>query len=348
MANPTAIVNPAGDSPETILHYAKKLGRDAVRRQIFSNIYGRARKSRSKKQIMEAAEIPDSKSQQAQNALDHLSKHHLISKVENDGSVKDGSRFLYGKLETIRAHRDEILRFADNRRAADKVATKRNPKPISTPTFVKKESKQTSRKTRSGKKLRIAYLVTNPDAAATLNTLQEAKQVLNVISQAPLSNKIDLRPFLSPSFDDLIDALNDFHPNVVHFSGHGGDETLLFDNENIGDVGGTSLDFDTIVELLDAVDFKPDGLILMACDTVDGARKFLDHTKFVVAMADSIDDNAASEFAVRFYRSIGSGVALKTAVKQGKVSIKAKSYPDADLPTLLTETGGIADKPLIS
>ncbi|WFL76827.1 CHAT domain-containing protein [Altererythrobacter arenosus] len=348
MPNPTAIVNPAGDNPETILHYAKKLGREVVRRQIFNNIYGRARKPRSKKQIMNAAGIPKDKSQQAQNALDHLAKHHLISKSENDGSVKDGSRILYGKLETIRAHKDEILKFADDSKAAASVATKRSMGVKGAPSFVKIRSGRRSMQKVRGKQLRIAYLVTNPDPSAALNTLQEAKQVTKAIREVALSHKIDLRPFLAPSFDDLIDALNEFRPHVVHFSGHGGDETLLFDNERIGDVGGTALDFDTIVELLDAVEFKPDGLILMACDTVEGAKKFLDHTSFVVAMADSIGDDAASDFSVRFYRSLGSGVALENAVKQGKVSIKGKGYPDAELPTLLTRNEAKAKKPLVS
>lgn len=348
MPSPTAIVNTAGDNPETVLHYAKKLGREVVRRQVFNSIYGRAKKPRSKKQIMAAAGIPIDKSQQAQNALDHLAKHHLISKIENDGTVKDGSRFLYGKLETIRAHKEEILRFADNRKAAANVVTKRSGAASVSPSFLKKKSRNRISRKVNAKKLRIAYLVTNPDPSATLNTLQEAKQVTKALRDVPLSQKIELRPFLAPSFDDLIDALNEFRPHIVHFSGHGGGETLLFDNDNIGETGGTALDFDTIAELLDSVEFKPKGLVLMACDTVDGAKKLLVHTDFVVAMADSIDDDAASEFSVRFYRSLGSGVVLDNAVKQGKVSIKAKSYSDADLPTLLVNSERTAKQSLVS
>lgn len=100
----TSIVNISGDHEETVLQLAKHLGTNEIRRSIFSAIYGRGTRPRSKKQLMEAAKITDkgTKSQQVQNALDHLFKHHLVVKTENKGSVIDGSRYLYGKDETVR------------------------------------------------------------------------------------------------------------------------------------------------------------------------------------------------------------------------------------------------------
>lgn len=124
MGSPTPIVNQAGDSVESILYYAEKLGKEKIRRQIFDALYGRGQRPKSKPQIMDAAGIPASKGQQVQNALDHLSKYQLISKTRNEGVVKDGSRNLYGKQETIRAHRKEIVKYADDPKSAAGVSTK--------------------------------------------------------------------------------------------------------------------------------------------------------------------------------------------------------------------------------
>lgn len=254
----------------------------------------------------------------------------------------------YRTIPFYQHHKARILRLVADPKKLEQMVTKRRPQATVAPSFVRTPASRRSPASSRGKMLRIAYLVTNPDPTATLNTLQEAKHVAKVVSASPLAKKIDVRPFLAPSFDDLIDALNQFKPHVVHFSGHGGEETLLFDNEHIGEIGGTALDFDTVSELLSAVDFKPKGLVLMACDTVIGAIKFLKDVEFVVAMADSIEDDAASSFAVRFYNSISSGVTLETAVRQGRVSMKAKSYADADLPTLLTNRDNVGAKPLVS
>ncbi len=127
MVERTAIIDLSGGHEETVLQLAKHLRRNQLRRKIYNTIYGRGSRPRSKLQIMRAARIPDRHSQQAQNQLDHLAKHHLILRVENDGSVRDGSRNLYRKEPNIRAIREEFVKYADNPKLAKSVPTKRRP-----------------------------------------------------------------------------------------------------------------------------------------------------------------------------------------------------------------------------
>src|SRR2546427_7183798 len=127
MVERTPIVNISGDHEESVVQLGKRLGRNKLRRKIFNTIYGRGSRPRSKRQIMQGTGIPERDSQQAQNQLDHLTKHHLIVRMENDGSVNDGSRYLYKKDETVRANRSEIIKYADDRHAAERVPTKRRP-----------------------------------------------------------------------------------------------------------------------------------------------------------------------------------------------------------------------------
>lgn len=104
MTRRTPIVNMAGDWEESVLQYARHLGTNKIRRKLFNVVYGRGAKPKSKKQIMEAANLNESASQQVQNELDHLSRHGLIVKSDNEGIVNDSSRYVYGKDLQVRAN----------------------------------------------------------------------------------------------------------------------------------------------------------------------------------------------------------------------------------------------------
>lgn len=127
MGTRTSVVSISSDHEEIIQRLAKHLGTDKIRRGIFDAVYGRVRRFQSKKEIMKSAGFSDKQAQQVQNQLNHLSKHHLISDQDNNGQVSDGSHLIYGKDDVVRANRDEIVKFADNRVAASKIPTKRNP-----------------------------------------------------------------------------------------------------------------------------------------------------------------------------------------------------------------------------
>jgi CHAT domain-containing protein len=141
--------------------------------------------------------------------------------------------------------------------------------------------------------------------------------------------------------------LNSYDPDVIHFSGHGGGGALVFDNEKAGDNGGTVLDFDLIARVVLATNAKPKLLVLAACDTVDGADRFLDAVPTVIAMSDSIDDEAACEFSSQFYGSLSAGVSICKSLEQAKMLLESKGYKDFDLPTLLASDQSVASSSLL-
>lgn len=352
MNSQAPVINLSGDYEETILRLAKHLGRDKNRRAVFNLIYGRGSKPRSKKQIAEALGKAGN-AQVIQNALDELAKHHLIVRIENKGHVKDGSRWVYLKDASVRAHRDKVIRYADDPSAAKKVATKRRPIANSLVSFVTKPPAVRGRRRvtatgtagkRSGAKLKIALLVTNPDREASLQTGVEARDIDAAIKLGGQAEKVDLKIFLAPTFDTLVDALNTYQPDILHFSGHGGGRALLFDNERAGDNGGTVLDFEMVARLISMTSSKPKLLVMVACDTSDGAENFLEVTPAVIAMTDSIDDEAACEFSARLYRSLSSGASIRNAIGQAKALLEHKGYADAALPTLLAASEAAADR----
>jgi CHAT domain-containing protein len=183
--------------------------------------------------------------------------------------------------------------------------------------------------------MKVALLVTNPDLTRSLQTGVEARYIDEAIRLGGNADCVDLKVVPAPTLDTLLDTLNSYRPDVLHFSGHGGGQALVLDNEKAGDDGGTVLDFDMIATFLGSTSIKPKLLVLVACDTVDGAERFLEHVPAIVAMAASIDDEAACEFSARFYRTLTVGETISNSLSQAKGVLRAKGYADADLPTLV-------------
>jgi hypothetical protein len=149
-------------------------------------------------------------------------------------------------------------------------------------------------------------------------------------------DKLELRPFPAAHIGTLLDALNEYEPDVVQFSGHGGGEAVLFDGEEVRGTGGAALDFGVAQKMLAATQKRPKLLVLTACQTVAGANAFLETVPIVIAMSDNISDWAATFFSRRFYAALVSGQSIQNAFDQAKAFLEAEQLPDADLPTLLS------------
>ncbi len=339
MPNPTSIVNPSGGGIEMLLHYARKLGTDKVRREVFRVVYGRGQKPRSKPQIMQAASIPLSKSQQVQNALDHLSTHHLISRIKNEGEVRDGSRNLYGKLETIRAHRAEIQRFADDPKAAAKAALKgRGPVPLVT------VSKTVSRRElKRHRKLVVLYMLANPDPGPDpskhIRPEAEARLVQEAVRASKFRDSVDIQVRVAADLSTMLDGINDHSPQIVHFSGHSGAGSLVVDSGSVATPAKQTLSYDLFAKALDATDRKPSIVVLNSCLSAVARKEVLKSAKAMIGMVESISDIAAAAFAQQFYAALASGQSLDSSFKQGLVAVEAVSLSEKTTPQLFARDG---------
>lgn len=185
-------------------------------------------------------------------------------------------------------------------------------------------------------KLRVLYLTAN--AGTDLRTDTEIRQVQQALRGAKFRDLISVEQRPAATFQDLLDGLNDVQPHIVHFSGHGGGQSLLMDDGAIEDGAGTSVTFSLLVKALGATDQPPTLLVLNACDTLDGAEAILPAVPVVIAMADTVLDVAAIVFAHQFYAALASGQSVGSALKQAKVAIEAAMIEAGaeDLPTCIT------------
>jgi hypothetical protein len=149
-------------------------------------------------------------------------------------------------------------------------------------------------------------------------------------------DKIEIIPRPAASAKTLLDGLNDNEPQVVHFSGHGGQGGVWFDDGNVVKSIGAGVSFTLLTDALGSVDKKPILLVLNACDTLNGAEGLLDSVAAVVAMSDSISDLGAATFAAQLYAGIAAGQSLSSSLKQAVVAMKAATLDvDAKLPKMI-------------
>lgn len=335
MTRITSIVNPGGDWEETVVRLSKHLGQSQVRRAVFNVIYGRGTRAKSKKKVMELAGIKAIKSQQVQNELEHLHKHNLIRRMENDGSVDDGSKYLYDKDDFVRANRDAIVRRADNKALAQRTPTKR-----STIATLRIQPLNRSRsQLRRRKHLSVLYLTSSPDEKHPLRVDVEMKLVQQAIRGSVYRDIVEFHFRPAADFDSILDGLNDHRPQIVHFSGHS--DTLGI----AGDVGSAStsasqdLSYDLLAKVISSTDTQVQVTVLNSCESAASRKILLEACPILIAMRTSVSDVAASAFAQRFYAGIASGQSVLAAYEQAVLAVRVISLGETDTPAIYSRSG---------
>jgi hypothetical protein len=206
--------------------------------------------------------------------------------------------------------------------------------------------------------LRVLYLTANPEAEDTTTTMpdgatitssrylrldREVREVQQTLRGAKYRDLVTVTHRPAATADDLIDALNDVRPHLVHFSGHGWAGGIVFDNGDLDDPQEHPVEFDLLAEVLAATSTPPQVLVLNACETLDGAELLLPAVPMVIGMADTIDDTAAIVFARRFYAAIASAQPVGIALAQAQAAMRLTTPEDADLPQVVVRDDVDAD-----
>ena len=175
-------------------------------------------------------------------------------------------------------------------------------------------------------KLRVLYLTARPCQDVPdeyiLRVDQEVRQVQQALRGAKYRDLIEIHHRPAATFQDLLDGLNDVNPHIVHFSGHGGEETLLFDIEEMGSPNGKTISFRLLVKALGSTDTPPTLLVMNACATLAGSGVILPAIPVIIAMSEPIGDLAAVLFARQLYAAIASGQSVGSAMRQAKVKME--------------------------
>jgi hypothetical protein len=146
--------------------------------------------------------------------------------------------------------------------------------------------------------------------------------------------QFDLRLAARP--DDLIQALNETRPHVVHFSGHGRSEGLVL----VGSDGGAHLVGAEALTKLFRV-FRGDirVVVLNACLTLGQAQAIAETVGCAIGTRDRISDDAATTFGAAFYSALAFGHSVQTAFEQARVALALEHPGEEETPEIIAGPG---------
>ena len=150
----------------------------------------------------------------------------------------------------------------------------------------------------------ILLVAANPKGTVSLRLQEEEREIkerlrLAGYGKVPISSTGATRP------RDIQQAMVDFKPQIIHFTGHGaGQDGLAFE-----DVSGQLklVDSEALANLFKLFSNRVECVVLNACYSKFQAEAIAQHINYVIGMSQSIGDRAAIEFSVGFYTALGAG-----------------------------------------
>ncbi|KST65670.1 CHAT domain-containing protein [Mastigocoleus testarum] len=193
----------------------------------------------------------------------------------------------------------------------------------------------TSRTKNPTPKRTILILASSPIDQARLRLDKEAREIDEGLRRSQKREQFTLEQKWAVRPDDLRRALLDFHPQIVHFCGHGSGEKGLMLENNLGEA--QLVPTDALAKLFKLFsDHGVECVVLNACYAEVQGEAISQHINYVVGMSDEISDDAAVKFALGFYDALGAGWSYKDAYDMGCNAIALEGIPEELTPVLKT------------
>jgi CHAT domain-containing protein len=135
---------------------------------------------------------------------------------------------------------------------------------------------------------------------------------------------------------DLLQILNEVRPHIVHFSGHGSEEALVFED---ADGQPTFVRNDQLAMLLSSSSERIRLVVFNSCHSATHAEMACEHVEAAIGMDQPVDDEAAKFFAAQFYNSLGFGLSLERAFAQACTQMSLALGEVSGAPRLYTAHG---------
>lgn len=183
----------------------------------------------------------------------------------------------------------------------------------------------------------VLFLAANPLDHQQLRLDEEARSITEIIKKAKHRDSVKFESCWAVRPIDVLQALNEFTPAIVHFSGHGSDtDEIVFQDSQ----GKTKLvSKEAIVQTMMA---SADGIRLVffnTCYSANQAEAVIEHVEAAIGMNTSIGDEAARVFSSQFYSSIGFGLSVQKAFNQAKALLMMEGIDEENTPELFIKAG---------
>lgn len=165
---------------------------------------------------------------------------------------------------------------------------------------------------------------------------REVREIDQKLQASKYRDQIRFEQHHATQIRDIIDALNRYDPDIVHFSGHGARSSLLFEG---ADGRPQELRDEHLALLLAAARRPIRAVVFNACRSAEQAVAATDYVEVAVGMEEPIADEAAKSFAGQLYASLGAGNSVASAFEQARVQAEVVHDHANGRPQLYTRAG---------
>ncbi|WP_138989351.1 CHAT domain-containing protein [Larkinella sp. C7] len=184
-----------------------------------------------------------------------------------------------------------------------------------------------SKKVIKTSKCRVLFLASDPVNNARLRLQEEYREINEVLLKGRLRNKFILDSRNAVRAGDITQAIHDFSPDIIHFSGHGSTTGIQVEDQ----FGNSKLiKKNELTNLFKLLSSKVSCVILNSCYSKDQADAIAMYIPFVIGIEDAISDQVAISFTVGFYKALAGGNTIPKAFEFGKVEIGLQLGKDTD------------------
>lgn len=186
-------------------------------------------------------------------------------------------------------------------------------------------------------KINVLFLASNPIDVQQLRLDEEARSIKEMIRKTRFRNSVLFESRWAVQPMDVLQAINELNPTVVHFSGHGSDSDEIVFQDAEGKAKLISKE--AIVQTMMASSNTIRLVFFNTCYSHNQARSVVEHVEAAIGMNTTIGDNAARIFSSQFYSAIGFGISLGKAFEQAKALLMMEGIKEENTPELFIKEG---------
>lgn len=167
-------------------------------------------------------------------------------------------------------------------------------------------------------KKRILFLAANPTGTTALRLDEEARAIQDEIQRGSQRDAFEFVTRLAVRPLDLLRALRDTKPAIVHFAGHARTDGIYLVND---DGLPTRVTGDKLLTTFKAAASSVQIVVLNGCMTDRLAQALCELVPVCVGTIAAIEDRAARMFSVGFYGALACGESAARAYLQGRAAM---------------------------
>lgn len=186
-------------------------------------------------------------------------------------------------------------------------------------------------------KIKVLFLAANPRNQTPLHLDEEIRAITEKVRASEYRDSVELLSRWAVRPMDLLQALNEHRPHVVHFSGHGSstDEVILLDSDG----NAKFVSKEAIVATMSTLAENIRVVVFGSCFSTGQAEAVTQYVDVAIGMNAEIGDEAARVFSAQFYSAIGFGCSVRQAFDQAIAALMLQGIPEDRTPELFTREG---------